>query len=259
MEMAPTSGTRLPAYQSAASIRSLAGYAVRVSGVDHGDARRPLRDETGGVSHSLPGRQIAQRDDARAQRQAGLDGQPLPHFLPLLRRIERLVIAVENRAGPNHVRIGAGARANRAAIGQMHDSRRDAQFAHAVEALLKTALLIVCLSRAEIFRRRKVSKRAFQLDVPAVGQRFAKASISSWRYPEAVHAGIDLQMKRHPGFCAHGFRGALKMAHVFQTRDRGRQAILDESLLFSWPKTGENQDALSECPLREAPRPRSRR
>ena len=52
-----------------------------------------------------------------------------------------------------------------------------------VEALAENLLLIVGLARAEILRRSEMRERAFELDVAAIGQRAAKASISDGEIP----------------------------------------------------------------------------
>ena len=96
-----------------------------------------------------------------------------------------------------------GRAANRAAISHVHDSRRNSQGAQAREAFQKNLLLVVGLLRREIFRRSKMRERAFQFDMVAIGQRCGEGLDFRRRNAQAVHAGIDFQVKRHAaGFSA---------------------------------------------------------
>src|SRR5690242_6222874 len=93
----------LAAHQRAAPIGSLPQDAIRIASIDHGDLRRPVGNETRSITHRLARRKIAQRDNPRAQREARLYRQLLPHFVSLVWRIERLVVTIEYRAVTHHV------------------------------------------------------------------------------------------------------------------------------------------------------------
>ncbi len=210
----------------------------------------PLGGEPRGVAHGLARGKIAQRDDAGAQREARLDGQALLHLLAFVRRVERLVVAVQDGAGTNHIRPGGGPRADSAAIGHVDDARVNPQGAHLLEAGAEQLLLVVGLPGAEIFGGRKMRAGAFELQMRAIEERFGEGLDFGRRDSQAVHARIDFQVKAQAaGQPAGGLGRALQMPDVFQARQRGRQAVRDETLLFPRPESREDQDGLADARL----------
>ena len=148
--------------------------AIGVAGVDHGDFGWARGDETCGVADAFARRNIAQRNDARAQGEARLERHLAHDFLFFLRRVEGLIVAVENCAGTDHIGEGAGAGGDGAAIGHMHDSGRDAEFLQAIQAGPEQQFLVAGLFGGEIFRRGEVGVGAFELEVRRFFQRMAE-------------------------------------------------------------------------------------
>ncbi len=61
----------------------------------------------------------------------------------------------------------------------------------------KSSSCVVRLAAAEIFRGREMRECAFELDVPAIGKRFRKRVNLGRRNAQAVHPGVDFQVKGH--------------------------------------------------------------
>ena len=105
----------------------------------------------------------------RAQRQTRREWHRAGNFFSFLRRVEGLMVAVQNRAGADHVYPSAGARADGSAIGHVYDARRNSVRAQTIEAIAEELLLLGGLFGGEIFSRGEMGVGAFELDVGATG------------------------------------------------------------------------------------------
>src|SRR5579863_444256 len=149
----------------ATSIRSLANDSIRIARGNYGDARRALCDKSAAITHAFSRADFAQRNNPRAQAQARLQRQFFPNVRGDFGGLKALMISVEGRAGPHHVRPSGWPSANGSAIRHVHNSRRDSHGAQLLQGFGEDFLLPFVLSRSEIFRRSEMRERTTEFQV----------------------------------------------------------------------------------------------
>src|SRR5438445_8260242 len=132
--------------------------AVAIAGGEQSNPGRPRRNELRIVSHALPRGNVAQADDSRAQTHDRLQRQLALGLFAQLRRIVARMIAIQNRAGPDHVRPGFRTRSDRGAVCKMHDAGIDAEFFEPIQRGVKPLFLLSGLAPGD--RIQKYSRRS---------------------------------------------------------------------------------------------------
>src|SRR5690242_17576551 len=192
-------GGKQSANQNAAAIAERTVNAVAVTGGEDGDARGTLGDESFVVADARPNGNVADIDDARAQAHHRLDGKKRLNFRAPLGGIVAGMIAVQNRAGTNHVGPGVGTRGDGGAVGEMHDAGIDPESTESIERGVKALFLLTgLLSRA---RAGKNLGRGEMREDPAQFQMLAFCELSGEAIhiagsdSQAIHACVHLQME----------------------------------------------------------------
>src|SRR5215472_7440474 len=222
--------------------------AVAIAGGQHANKRRALRNKRRVVADSRTCWHTAQMDDLAAQAHHRLERQESLRFLALFHGIVAGMVAIQNGARPHHVRPGLWTRDDGGAIGEMDQSRIDAQSAQSVDCRVEALLLFLRLlaggAVGENFRRREVGKDARELEVPAFANLPSKTIDIGKRDSQAVHAAIDFQMKGSgpsPAACGRAFEQRQLVAPM----DRGGEVVLEQASFFAGDETRQHENGLA--------------
>src|SRR5262249_28127804 len=92
----------------------------------------------------------------------------------------------------------------------------------------------------------KVTEDAFKDDLRSCPHRVEDAGQVFDICPQAVHPGIDLEMKlgTTSGLGRNGVRGALQQFNVAALPDRRREPLPDDLFFLAAPESTQDQDAL---------------
>jgi hypothetical protein len=103
----------------------------------------------------------------------------------------------------------------------------------------------------EDFRRRDVRERAGQAQVRAIRQRAGERRNFPRRDAQAVHAGVDLQMKLDGALLRLAVlrRGLLQQAQLIRAHHRRCEVIVENPLLLARPEAGEDEHRLADARL----------
>ena len=109
-----------------------------------------------------------------------------------------------------------------------------------LEAGAEDFFLLIRLVALEIFGGSEMRVGAFEFEMLAIGKRAGEGVYFDKVDAQAIHAGIDFQVKAHARLSAGGFCAALEMLQIIDAGNRRREIVLHEPLFFARPKAGED-------------------
>src|SRR5690348_9219741 len=110
----------------------------------------------------------------------------------------------------------------------MHEARRSARGAESLKRIGESFFLLFILARTEIVGRGEMRECPRELQMRGTREKFEKLRDLRGRNAQAVHAGVDFQVKRESlarTRAANLFHGALKQRKLVETRDGRRQVV----------------------------------